>query len=296
MSFVMTNYTTGGSFTANNTMTNYVESVLYEDPVFTDGVTFTSEHRVTGAGQVEIPKRVVDSLVNPAKPGGKFEPTDYKNEMIAVTFNNAYMMEKEVHEYTALSVPYDVKYDAVDSVTTTIRDSRQRSILGALLPEYSGEPKEMITVDNIKDIILDARAVLKKKNVTGAVVVCSVDFYTTMLKVAGTEFMPVYNDSVVREGRVGKWMGITFIESNLLGEEGELQFYDHAGDLQAKSAAGFQFVMYDHKAFSVIDSLAVSRVIDATDFVGVRVQEEIITGMRKTNEDCFYYYYAPVTP
>ncbi len=294
MSFVMTNYTSGGSFTANNTMTNYVEAVLYEDPVFMDGVTFTSEHRVTSSGQVEIPKRVVDSLITPAKPGGKFEPTDYKNEMIAVTFNNAYMMEKEVHEYTAQSVPYDVKYDAVDSVTATIRDSRQRSILGALVSGVNVEPSEPITVDNIKDKILDARATLKKKNVTGAVVVCSVDFYTTMLKVAGTEFMPVYNDSVVREGRIGKWMGITFIESNLMGTASELSFYDHAGDLQVASAVGFEFVMYDPKAFSVIDSLAVSRVIDATDFVGVRVQEEIITGMRRTNEDCFCF--CQVTP
>ena len=79
-------------------------------------------------------------------------------------------------------------------------------------------------------------------------------------------------------------MGILWIEAPLLG--GSLTFLNDAGTEETVDTSKVNYVLYDYKAFSIIDKLSLLRVIDSEDFAGSKVQEEIDTGFKVTNADC----------
>ena len=105
-----------------------------------------------------------------------------------------------------------------------------------------------------------------------------------MLKLAGTEFTPSTNENIVTTGQVGYWMGILWIEAPLLGSS--LSYLNESGVEEAVDTTAVDYILYDYKAFSIIDKLSMLRVIDSEDFAGSKIQEEIDTGFKVTNPDC----------
>ena len=79
-------------------------------------------------------------------------------------------------------------------------------------------------------------------------------------------------------------MGILWIEAPLLG--GSLSFLNESGIEQAVDTANIDYILYDYKAYSIIDKLTMLRVIDSEEFAGSKIQEEIDTGFNVTNADC----------
>ena len=107
-----------------------------------------------------------------------------------------------------------------------------------------------------------------------------------MLKAAGTEYTPAFNDRVALEGRVGTFMGILWFESSLLDGTSSYKYIKADGNAETVDISKVDYILYDGNALSIIDKLVALRVIDSELFMGSKIQEEIDTGFLVTNSDC----------
>ena len=271
--------------TVATAMSPIVEAGLYADEIFIEGKTFTSQYDVDSAGQIQVEKYSPDMEVKAKVPGSNFSDKDYKNTVITINTNNAFQYSQKVPAYFEATMPTSVKMNQTLRTTENVRIGRQKAGLAALVHGGTASTNnEAITETNFKEEFLKDRKILVDKFAKPNVAITSTEVYNIMLKLAGTEFTPSTNENVVTTGQVGYWMGILWIEAPLLG--GSLSFLNESGLEQAVDTANIDYILYDYKAYSIIDKLTMLRVIDSEDFAGSKIQEEIDTGFKVTNPDC----------
>lgn len=271
--------------TVATAMSPIVEAGLYADEIFIEGKTFTSQYDVDSAGQIQVEKYSPDMEVKAKVPGSNFSDKDYKNTVININCNNAFQYSQKVPAYFEATMPTSVKMNQTLRTTENVRIGRQKAGLAALVHGGTeSENSEAITVENFKEEFLKDRKALVDKFAKPNVAITSTEVYNIMLKLAGTEFTPSTNENVVTTGQVGYWMGILWIEAPLLG--GSLSFLNESGSEETVDTANIDYILYDYKAYSIIDKLTMLRVIDSEEFAGSKIQEEIDTGFKVTNPDC----------
>ena len=271
--------------TVATAMSPIVEAGLYADEIFIEGKTFTSQYDVDSAGQIQVEKYSPDMEVKAKVPGSNFSDKDYKNTVININTNNAFQYSQKVPAYFEATMPTSVKMNQTLRTTENVRIGRQKAGLAALVHGGTESTNnEAITETNFKEEFLKDRKILVDKFAKPNVAITSTEVYNIMLKLAGTEFTPSTNENVVTTGQVGYWMGILWIEAPLLG--GSLSFLNESGIEQAVDTANIDYILYDYKAYSIIDKLTMLRVIDSEEFAGSKIQEEIDTGFKVTNADC----------
>ena len=271
--------------TVATAMSPIVEAGLYADEIFIEGKTFTSQYDVDSAGQIQVEKYSPDMEVKAKVPGSNFSDKDYKNTVININTNNAFQYSQKVPAYFEATMPTSVKMNQTLRTTENVRIGRQKAGLAALVHGGTESTNnEAITETNFKEEFLKDRKILVDKFAKPNVAITSTEVYNIMLKLAGTEFTPSTNENVVTTGQVGYWMGILWIEAPLLG--GSLSFLNESGVEQSVDTANIDYILYDYKAYSIIDKLTMLRVIDSEEFAGSKIQEEIDTGFKVTNPDC----------
>ena len=271
--------------TVATAMSPIVEAGLYADEIFIEGKTFTSQYDVDSAGQIQVEKYSPDMEVKAKVPGSNFSDKDYKNTVININCNNAFQYSQKVPAYFEATMPTSVKMNQTLRTTENVRIGRQKAGLAALVNGGTESTNnEAITETNFKEEFLKDRKILVDKFAKPNVAITSTEVYNIMLKLAGTEFTPSTNENVVTTGQVGYWMGILWIEAPLLG--GSLSFLNESGTEETVDTANIDYILYDYKAYSIIDKLTMLRVIDSEDFAGSKIQEEIDTGFKVTNADC----------
>ena len=271
--------------TVATAMSPIVEAGLYADEIFIEGRTFTSQYDVDSAGQIQVEKYSPDMEVKAKVPGSNFSDKDYKNTVININCNNAFQYSQKVPAYFEATMPTSVKMNQTLRTTENVRIGRQKAGLAALVNGGTESTNNVaITETNFKEEFLKDRKILVDKFAKPNVAITSTEVYNIMLKLAGTEFTPSTNENVVTTGQVGYWMGILWIEAPLLG--GSLSFLNESGIEQSVDTANIDYILYDYKAYSIIDKLTMLRVIDSEEFAGSKIQEEIDTGFKVTNADC----------
>ena len=271
--------------TVATAMSPIVEAGLYADEIFIEGKTFTSQYDVDSAGQIQVEKYSPDMEVKAKVPGSNFSDKDYKNTVITINTNNAFQYSQKVPAYFEATMPTSVKMNQTLRTTENVRIGRQKAGLAALVHGGTASTNnEAITETNFKEEFLKDRKILVDKFAKPNVAITSTEVYNIMLKLAGTEFTPSTNENVVTTGQVGYWMGILWIEAPLLG--GSLSFLNESGVEQSVDTANIDYILYDYKAYSIIDKLTMLRVIDSEECAGSKIQEEIDTGFKVTNADC----------
>lgn len=113
----------------------------------------------------------------------------------------------------------------------------------------------------------------------------SVETYTTMLEAAGDQYTPVVNDQIMQTGQIGRWLGMLWVECNMMDVLTAAKYYDYAGMLQTVDLTGVDFVMYDFNAFSIVDNLEAIRLKDSENFTGTLAQVEFNSGYRVTTQE-----------
>ena len=207
-----------GQATVATGMSPVVEGGLYADEIFQDGITFTSEHDIGNAGQIQVEVYSPDTSIEPKTPGADFVNSEYANTVIEINTNNSFQKSQKVPAYVQATMPTSVLINKTWAVTEDIRIARQKTALAVLVAEgTASEDTEVITSANIKEKVLDMRKDLRKKHAKPDVVIASVDKYSAMLEIAGKDYTPITNESVVATGRVGYWMGMLWVESTLPG-------------------------------------------------------------------------------
>lgn len=271
--------------TVATAMSPIVEAGLYADEIFIEGKTFTSQYDVDSAGQIQVEKYSPDMEVKAKVPGSNFSDKDYKNTVININTNNAFQYSQKVPAYFEATMPTSVKMNQTLRTTENVRIGRQKAGLAALVHGGTESTNnEAITETNFKEEFLKDRKALVDKFAKPNVAITSTEIYNIMLKLAGTEFTPSTNENIVTTGQVGYWMGILWIEAPLLG--GSLSFLNESGTEETVDTANIDYILYDYKAYSIIDKLTMLRVIDSEEFAGSKIQEEIDTGFKVTNADC----------
>ena len=278
----------GGNATVATGMSPIVEAGLYADAIFIDGVSFTSQHNIGSAGQIQVEKYAGGRGVKPGNPGGNFTDREYTNTVVDINVNNSFRDSVKVPTYFEATMPTGVLMNKTLEVTQKTGTGRQESALAALVAQGTvSDDNEALTVDNIKSKVIALRSKLRKKHAKPNVVIASVDTYALMLEAAGKDFTPMYNDDVVRQGKIGLWLGMLWIEADLLdGATTDYTYKNDSGVDTPVDTSKVDFIMYDFMAFSLIDRLDALRIKESEQFVGSKVQEEICSGFKVTNADC----------
>ena len=275
-----------GSATVATGMSPVVEGGLYADEIFQDGVTFTSEHDVGNAGQIQVEVYSPDNSIEPKTPGADFVNSEYANTVIDINTNNSFQKSQKVPAYVQATMPTSVLINKTWAVTEDIRIARQKTGLAVLVSEgtVASSDTDAITAANVKEKVLALRKELRKKHARPDVVIASVDTYSAMLEAAGKDYTPITNDSVVATGRVGYWMGMLWVEATLLG--GSFKYNNASRNAITVDTSKVELIMYDHMAFSIIDKLVMLRTIDNPNAAGALIQEEVDSGFKVTNAAC----------
>lgn len=266
-----------------------LEPNLYYGSVFVPGVTFTDKYQTGPAGGIFVHK-LSTSACEVGKPGRDFVNEETSDELIPILLNNNYQKSKKIYGVQAAAVGIALANENLALAIAEAREGWQLSMGACLVNEatVSADSTEA-TEDNVKSIILNVRKELVKKKGTADVVLCSPDFYTTILAAAGKEFTPSRNDKINASGNVGQWLGYTFVEFNGFAATNG-KYYDHAGTLKTVSFANVDFVMYNHNTLSGITNFEAARLRDAEGFVGTLAQTEMNSGFRVTNSALAYVH------
>ncbi len=275
------------SATVATGMSPVTEDALYADEIFVDGISFTSKHDIGNAGQIQVVKYAADDTIEPTTPGSKFTDDAYSNSVVNINCNNAFQKSVMVPAYYEATMPTDVLADKTWSVTRDCALARQKSGIAVLVDDGTdANVTTAITKSNVKDMIVELRKMLRANKANPNVVIASPDVYASMLKAAGTEYTPLFNDEVIRAGRVGQFMGLVWFESALLDGSSSYKYLKADGTASTVDVSKVDLIMYDGNAYSIIDKLSALRVIDSEEFIGSKVQEEVDTGFCVTNSDC----------
>lgn len=276
-----------GNATIATGMSPIVSEALYDDEFLVDGVTYTSKHDVGSAGQIQIVKHSAGSIQAPVAPGSDFTDTTYANTVVDLNCNNAFQRSEKIAMFYEATMPVDLKAERVWDLTKKVARDRRAAALAVLVKQGTdAADTTAVTKSNIKTLIVNGRQALVKKNAKPNVVIASPEVYGAMLLAAGTEYTPLFNDNVAREGRIGSYMGILWFESSLLDGTSSYKYAKADGTYETVDISDVDYILYDGEALSIVDKLTGLRQIDSEDFYGSKIQEELVSGILVTNADC----------
>ena len=271
-----------GGYNVTEKYSNIVEPNLYYDSIFQPGMTYTDKFQGDAAsGLVKIFKVGADGVQDPKTPAADFSHEKVTNELIDLRLNNMQQKSKKIYNIQAQGVPYNMAEEHLSQAVMDCKEGWQASGLACLANEGTAmSDTEALTAANIKKKIIEARKVVRKGKAVANIVLASVDTYSTMLEVAGDQYTPVTNDSIMQSGQIGRWLGMLWVEANMLDVLSAVKYYNYAGDLKTVDLTGIDFIMYDWNGFSIVDNLEMIRLKDSENFNGTLAQVEINTGYR----------------
>lgn len=277
---------TYNSLNVDERYSKILEPNLYYNPVMVPGVTFSDEYETGPAGQIYVHK-LATQAVEPGKPGRDFSDTDAADTLIPIQINNNFQSSKKIYGVQAAAVQYAMGNEFLSIAIQECREGWMQSGLACLVQEgTAATATAALTADTVKSDIIATRAEIVKGKGRADVVMCSPDFYGLVLEAAGKDFTPTQNDRIAATGNVGNWLGFTFVEAN--GMTGTLKYYDSANQLKSVDMSGVDYVMYHHKALSIVSNFEITRIIDSEMFAGSKAQVEMNAGYKVTNSALAY--------
>ena len=274
-------------------MSRVADMGLYADEIFIEGFSYSGDYDEPYVGQIQVERFDPDDSIEPKNPGSKLVVDTYENDVMNINCNNGFQKSVVVPQYYTATLPTPVLANTVWNTTEAIRIGRQKAALAALIAGLGSkqlvnpsDSSTALTTTNVTEMILEDLKLLRKNHARPDIVIMSVDAYSKMLSRVGKDFTTEYNDEVVRTGRIGRWMGMYFLESTLLSQGKTFKYIDGSGSTQSVNTTGVDYIMYDHRAFTIIDKLIALRALDSLDYVGTQVQMEIDSGFAVTNGDC----------
>lgn len=273
-----------GNVNVDEKYSKIVEPNLYADSVLIPNVTYTDEFQGdANCGLVKIYKQSNDGLVNPAAPAGNFNDEDISNTLIDLRLNNAFRKSKKIYKVQANAVSYPLADTTLSNAVQDCKLGWQTAGLACLAKEGTVlVDGEALTTSNFKSKIVAMRKALRNAGANADVCIVSTDVYAIMLEIAGDKYTPVYNDEVNRTGQIGKWLGFTWIEANLMNNAAA-KYFDYSGTEQTIDLTKIDVFMYDHTTLAIVDNLDEIRIVDTDQFVGSKAQVEFDSGYRVRN-------------
>lgn len=272
-----------GGYNVNEKYSPIVAPNFYFDAVFQPGLTYSDQFQgdATGAGSVKVFRLAAKAAKDPKPPASDFDHSKANNELITLQLNNLQQESTKIYNVQAEAVPYDAADAHLSQSTLVCREGWQLSGLACLVHEGTlMEDTAAITKSNIISKIIAGRKAIRKQKASANVVMSSVETYSTMLETAGDKFIPVKNDEIIRTGQMGYYLGMLWVECNMLDLSTAAKYYDYAGTLQTEDLSKVEYIMYDWRGLHIVDLLDMARLKDSENFNGTLAQVEICTGYR----------------
>ncbi|MGN0706762.1 MAG: hypothetical protein ACI4JC_02030 [Faecalibacterium sp.] len=257
-----------------------LEPNLYYDSIFVPGATCTDKYQMGPAGGIYVHK-LSTSSVTAGKPGRDFTNEETSDSLIQILLNNDFQKSKKIYNVQAAQVGIALANENLSIAIKECGEGRQIAGLAALVTEGTAAKATAAVTDAKADIITTRTELVKAKG-SANVVLCSPDFYAQILTAAGKDFTPNKNEQITATGRVGVWLGMTFLECPMLAETSG-KYYDYTGAEKTAAFSTVDYIMYNAMAFSLISSFEAARLRDSEDFVGTKAQVELLCGYRVTN-------------
>ena len=255
------------------------------------GITYTDRYQMGTAGQIFVP-RLKPGVVELKEPCSTFDHKDIGNELLQITLNCTYMSSKKICALQETVADYALISETVRLSARELAEAWNISGLAALITEGTGSSVQIAkptNLDELKNDILSARTELYKNKRNARIVLCSPDFYQMVMQYAGTLYTPSINDRMIYSGEVGEWLGLRFINLNLLqGAAGTFEYNNYAWDRKVVSEDEINkvaYILYDPEAFSVLINFNRNRMIESPDFMGQYVQTVLNSGFRVTDPE-----------
>ena len=248
-----------GGYNVSEKYSSIVAPNFYFDAIFQPGLTYSDQFQgdAEGAGAVKVFRLAAKSAKDPKPPASDFEHGKAENELIPLLLNNLQQESTKIYNVQAQAVPFDMADAHLSQSDTTA-----------------------ITSANIKSKIIAGRKQIRKQRASANVVLASVDTYSAMLEEAGDKFTPVTNDQMFQTGQVGRYLGMLWVECNMLDLTAAAKYYDYTGTLQTEDLTKIEYIMYDWRGFHIVDLLDMARLKDSENFNGSLAQVEIVSGYR----------------
>ncbi|HJD35632.1 MAG TPA: hypothetical protein IAA00_01635 [Candidatus Blautia ornithocaccae] len=272
-----------GGYNVNEKYAPIVEPNFYFDSIFQPGLTFSDQFQgdAEGAGAVKIFKLAAKSAKAPKAPASDFTHGTADNDLITLLINNAQQESTKIYNVQAQAVPYDMADAHLSQSVQVCREGWQMSGLACLAHEGTVmSDTTAITPSNIKSKVIAGRKEIRKQKASANVVLASVDTYSAMLEQAGDKFTPVINDEMFQTGQVGRYLGMLWIECNMLDLTTAAKYFDYTGTLQTEDLSKIEYIMYDWRGLHIVDLLDMARLKDSENFNGTLAQVEIVSGYR----------------
>ena len=272
-----------GGYNVNEKYAPIVEPNFYFDSIFQPGLTFSDQFQgdAEGAGAVKIFKLAAKSAKAPKAPASDFTHGTADNDLITLLINNAQQESTKIYNVQAQAVPYDMADAHLSQSVQVCREGWQMSGLACLAHEGTVmSDTTAITPSNIKSKVIAGRKEIRKQKASANVVLASVDTYSAMLEQAGDKFTPVTNDEMFQTGQVGRYLGMLWIECNMLDLTTAAKYFDYTGTLQTEDLSKIEYIMYDWRGLHIVDLLDMARLKDYENFNGTLAQVEIVSGYR----------------
>lgn len=272
-----------GGYNVNEKYSAIVAPNLYYDSVFQPGLTYNDQYQgdAEGAGAVNVFRLAAKSAKDPKQPASDFSHGTADNDLIPVLMNNAQQESTKIYNVQAESVPFDMADAHLSQSVQVCREGWQMSGLACLVNEGTAlADTTAISASNVKSKIIEGRKGIRKQKASANVVLASVDTYSAMLEAAGDQFTPVTNDEIIRTGQMGYWLGMLWVECNMMDLSTAAKYYDYTGTLKTVDLSKIDYIMYDWRGLHIVDLLSMARIKESENFNGSLAQVEIITGYR----------------
>lgn len=226
----------------------------------------------------------------PGTPGRDFVDEASSDNLIQCIYNNNYMKSKKIYGVQAAAVAFPLAEEQMALATQEVTEGRNLSGLACLITEGTAAASTaVITADNFLSEVLGVRKEVVVSKGTADIVLCSPDFFATMLEFAGAKYIPTTNEKLLAAaagGMVGNFLGMTWMEHNAFAHTETINYVDYTGtekSVAAENLGKVDFIMYDHNSFGLGDNFVQGRLIDSEMFSGSKAQVEENTGMRVLN-------------
>lgn len=275
---------------------------LFKDNTFKPGVTFTNKYNERG-GQIYARRlgKTAATVKTATSAGGlDLTHTETADSLVLIQKTDAISRSEKCYDLVETLRASGKSVDKVSEVIEEFKEGCQIQWMSYLLKTpvapngvgvggatRSANTTADTTLSTLIDSILDDRTQIRVNGGSPDVLIISPEMEALFLANAytsGNAFIPETNESLIKDGKIGRLYGMNVFSSNLIGG-GTPSVLPVAGNAPANTgdAAKCEYIIYDHESFAIACDIEGLRMVNAIDFVGSYAQIQAVSGGGITN-------------
>lgn len=275
---------------------------LFKDNTFKPGVTFTNKYNERG-GQIYA-RRLgkTSATVKDATASGGLDltHTETADSLVLIQKKDAISRSEKCYDLVENLRASGRSVDKIAEVVEEFKEGCQIKWMSYLLnttvaangvgvggATRSANTTADTALSTLISSILTDRKQIRVNGGNADVLIISPDMEALFLQnayTAGNAFIPETNESLIKDGKIGRLYGMNVFTSNLIGS-GTPSTLPVAGNAPANTgdALNCEYVIYDHEAFAIACDFEGLRLVNAIDFIGSYAQIQAVCGGGITN-------------